>query len=476
MGRRRKKPITVEKVEITGIADKGRSVGRDAEGRVLFVDKAAPGDVVDVLVTKKRKGYLMGTPTVYHTYSEHRVEPFCEHFGTCGGCKWQHLHYEVQAREKEQVVRNALSRIGRVEVEKFYPILAASETQYYRNKMEFAFSNKRWLSPEELNREDISNEANVLGFHPMGAFDKVIDVHHCWLQGTPSNELRNAMREIAKEQQLEFFDVRAQRGFLRHMIVRTSSLGETLLLVSFYQDKPKERKAFLDAILERFPQLTTVVYTINAKQNDFLLDLDMHTYHGKGYIEEELGHVRFRVGPKSFFQTNTRQAKTLYDVVVDFAGLDGTQNVYDLYTGVGSIALYVARDCKQVTGIEEIAAAIEDAKRNASLNGIENCTFYAGDVKDILSEEFIEKHGKPDLVITDPPRAGMHPKVVELFRELKAPRIVYVSCNPATQARDLQLLNDLYQVEKAQPVDMFPHTHHIENVVLLKLRDTSASA
>jgi 23S rRNA (uracil1939-C5)-methyltransferase len=439
MGRRRK-PITVEKVEITGIADKGRSVGRDSEGRVLFVEKAVPGDVVDVRVTKKKKGFLMGTAIHYHSRSEHRVEPFCNHFGTCGGCKWQHLHYEVQAREKERVVRDALSRIGRVEVAKFYPILAADRTQYYRNKMEFAFSNKRWLTPEELQNEAISNEVDVLGFHPMGAFDKVIDVHHCWLQGEPSNALRNRIRDIAKEQELEFFDVRAQKGFLRHMIVRTSSLGETLLLVSFYTDEEKRRKKFLDTVIEEFPQLTTVIYTINQKVNDFLLDLEMHTYHGKGFIEEQLGHVRFRVGPKSFFQTNTQQAQNLYDVVVDFAGLDGTQNVYDLYTGVGSIALYVARDCKHVTGIEEIEAAIDDARLNAELNSIENCTFYAGDVKDILTDSFTETHGKPDLVITDPPRAGMHPKVVEIFRELKAPRIVYVSCNPATQARDLQSL------------------------------------
>ena len=315
--------------------------------------------------------------------------------------------------------------------------------------MEFAFSNKRWLTVEELNQEEISNEQDVLGFHPQGAFDKIIDIEHCWLQGTPSNELRNAMREIAIAQELEFFDVRAQKGFLRHMIVRTSSLNQTLLIVSFYQDDRERRERYLDAVIEKFPEVTTVIYTINSKSNDYLLDLEMITYSGKGYIEEELGHVRFRVGPKSFFQTNSSQAVTLFDTVVKFAGLDGTQNVYDLYSGVGSIALYLAKYCKHVTGVEEIAAAIEDAKLNAQLNGIENSTFYAGDVKDILTDEFTERHGAPDLVITDPPRAGMHPKVIDIFRELKAPKIVYVSCNPATQARDLQLLSDLYRVRKS---------------------------
>ncbi|MCB0707463.1 MAG: 23S rRNA (uracil(1939)-C(5))-methyltransferase RlmD [Saprospiraceae bacterium] len=470
MGRQRR-PITLTEVTITGIADKGRAVGRDTEGRVVFVEKVVPGDVVDVRVTKKRKGYMMGFPIQFRSYSTDRVEPFCAHFGACGGCKWQNLSYEVQIDQKEQIVKNALERIAKVEIGEFFPILGAEETRYYRNKMEFAFSNKRWLTAEELNNDDVSNEQNVLGFHPQGAFDKIIDIEHCWLQGTPSNEIRNAIREIALEQKLEFFDVRAQKGFLRHMIVRTSSLGETLLLLSFYQEDEKKRKNFLDAVIKQFPEITTVIYTINSKANDFLLDLDMHTYSGKGYIEEALGHVRFRVGPKSFFQTNTRQASVLYDVVVKFAGLDGTQNVYDLYTGVGSIALYIAQHSKHVTGVEEIEAAIEDAKLNAQLNGIENTTFYAGDVKDILTNEFTEKHGKPDLVITDPPRAGMHPKVVEIFRELKAPKIVYVSCNPATQARDLQLLNDLYTVEMVQPVDMFPHTHHIENVALLKLRE-----
>ena len=469
MGRRRK-PILVKDVRITGIADKGRGIGRDPEGRVVFADNVAPGDLVDVLVKRKKKGVLMGTPTAYHELSEDRVEPFCKHYGACGGCKWQHLDYAKQASEKERVVRDALERIGKIEVGTFYPILAAADTTYYRNKMEYAFSNKRWLHPDELNDPNVSNLENVLGFHPPGAYDKIVNVDHCWLQPEPSNAIRNGLKEIALEQGLEFFDVKANSGYLRHVILRTTSIGEILMILSVFKNDSEKLNPYLDAILERFPEITSLVYCINPKLNDFLLDLDMHTYFGKGYVEEQLGHVRFKVGPKSFFQTNTKQAESLYDTVVRFAGLDGTQNVYDLYTGVGSIALYLAKDCKQVVGIEEIPAAIEDALINAELNGIDNCTFYAGDVKEILTESFAKKHGKPDLLVTDPPRAGMHPKVVEMLLQLEAPRMVYVSCNPSTQARDLNLLKGKYAVLKSQPVDMFPHTHHIENVVLLELK------
>jgi 23S rRNA (uracil1939-C5)-methyltransferase len=469
MGRRRKKPIFIENLELTGIADKGKTVGRDEQGRVVFVQHAAPGDVVDVRVLRKRKGFMQGVVTNFHKYSEDRVEPTCAHFGKCGGCKWQHLDYDAQLRHKELVVKNALQRIGKVEIAEELPILPALETTFYRNKMEFAFSNKRWLTREEIE-SDISNKEDVLGFHPQGAFDKVINIEKCWLQPDPSNQIRNKVREIAMEQQLPFFDAKANEGFLRHILIRTSSLGETMVILSIYEDDQDRIKPFLDAILESFPEITTLIYCINPKQNDFLLDLEMRTYHGKGYIEEELNHVRFKIGPKSFFQTNTQQACRLYDVVVDFADLQGHENVYDLYTGIGSIALYVAQNCKQVVGIEEVAAAIDDAKENAKLNGIGNAVFYAGDVKDILTTAFAEKHGKPDLLITDPPRAGMHPAVVQMLLELESPRIVYVSCNPATQARDLQLLSEKYQVLKSQPVDMFPHTHHIENVALLELK------
>ena len=466
---RRKKPKIYQDVHFTGIADKGRAVGRDAEGKVIFADGVAPGDIADVLVKRKKKGVLMGTAQEIKVLSPERVEPVCEHFGMCGVCKWQHLSYDAQAREKEKIVRDALSRIGKVEVEAFLPIRAAEQTTFYRNQLEFSFSNKRWLTREEIV-SDVSNKEDVLGFHRSGAFDKVIDINKCWLQPDPSNDLRNSIKEIALEQGLTFHDARAHAGFMRQVMFRITTEGEILVLFSFHEDNPKLYKPFMDAVIERFPQITTVCYCINTKVNDFLYDLDMHTYAGKGYVEERLGDVRFKVGPKSFFQTNTYQAKVLYDTVVEFADLKGTENVYDLYTGIGSIALYVAQACKQIVGIEEIPEAIADAEVNAKLNEISNAVFYAGDVKDILTSAFAEKHGKPDLLITDPPRAGMHPKVVEMLLELAAPRMVYVSCNPATQARDLQLLNEKYKVVKAQPVDMFPHTHHIENVALLELR------
>jgi 23S rRNA (uracil1939-C5)-methyltransferase len=468
MGRRKVKIL--EQVEITDIAEKGRGVGRDATGRVVFVKDTAPGDIVDVRVVKKKKGFMQGVPLQFHKYSEQRVEPFCEHYHQCGGCQWQHLAYETQVQYKENLVRNALQRIGKVEVDEFRPILAAKENRYYRNKLEFSFSNKRWLDAGQLNDESITNKVDVLGFHPPGAFDKVVDVTHCWLQPDPSNELRNGIREIAKEQGLPFFDARENVGFMRQVMFRITTLGQVLVVVSFGADDQEKRERFLDALLERFPNIHSLSYCINEKLNDFMFDLDMIPYHGPSFVQEQLGHVTFKVGPKSFFQTNTRQAKELYDVVAEFAGLDGTQTVYDLYTGVGSIALYLAKDARYVVGIEEIPEAIQDAEENALLNNIDNCKFYAGDVKDVLSPEFAQRHGSPDVVITDPPRAGMHAKAVEFLRQLRAPRIVYVSCNPATQARDLALLNDLYAVRKAQPVDLFPHTHHMENVVELELR------
>ena len=466
---RRKKPQLIPEVRFTGIADKGRAVGRTKDGKVIFAEGVVPGDLADVLVRRKKKGVLLGEAQTVHEYGNERAEPFCQHFWNCGGCKWQHLEYDAQAKYKEQVVRDTLERIGKVEVDQFFPIKAAEKTRYYRNKLEFSFSNKRWLQPEELNT-DISNEADVLGFHPAGAFDKVIDIEHCWLQPEPSNRLRNGIQELAIEQGLSFHDARAHEGFMRQVMFRITTMGEILVLLSFHREEPELYQPFMDAVLERFPEITTLCYCINAKKNDFMYDLDMHTYAGPGFVSEQLGELRFKVGPKSFFQTNTYQAAVLYDTVVDFAELQGTENVYDLYTGIGSIGLYLAKHCKQVVGIEEIPEAIADAEENAALNNIDNTVFYAGDVKDILSPAFAEQHGAPELLITDPPRAGMHPKVVELLLQLRAPRMVYVSCNPATQARDLQLLSPQYRVLKAQPVDMFPHTHHIENVVLLEAR------
>ena len=469
MGRKKKRRFIVPEIEFKGIADKGKSVGRDTEGRVIFAEKVAPGDVADVLVLKKKSGYLMGVPAQFHKYSEDRVEPFCEHYGVCGGCRWQHITYEAQLRHKEHQVQNVLQRIGKLDIQEFLPILGAEKTTYYRNKVEYTFSNKRWLTKEELN-SDVSNLEDVLGYHLPGAFDKILNINHCWLQDEPSNDLRNTVKAIAIEQKLSFFDARENVGFMRNIVIRLTDIGELLVIVSFHENDQEKIKRFLDAVLEKIPQITTLYYCINPKVNDFILDLDMIRYYGKGYIEEQLGHVRFRIGPKSFFQTNTSQAKRLYDVVVDVADLKGHENVYDLYTGLGSIALYIAQSCGQVVGIEEVKEAIDDAHINMELNGIDNAVFYAGDVKDILTPEFAQKHGKPDLLITDPPRAGMHHKVVEMLLQLEAPRIIYVSCNPATQARDLQGLSEKYQVLKAQPVDMFPHTHHTENVALLELK------
>jgi 23S rRNA (uracil1939-C5)-methyltransferase len=466
---RKKKDIVLTGVNMIGIADEGRCVGKTAEGQVVFASGAVPGDVADVLVTKKRKGHMLGRVQQIHSYSPDRLAPFCAHFGACGGCKWQHLDYAAQLRQKETVVRDALQRIAKVEVGEWQPILGSAESRFYRNKMEFAFSSRRWLAPDEMN-QGISNQSDVLGFHPAGGFDKVIDILECHLQADPSNEIRNAARAIGQEQELDFYNIKSHQGFLRTLLLRTSSLGETMVLVSFGEDDAEKRTAYLSELQRRCPQITSLLYCINTKFNDTIWDLPVETWHGEPYIEEMLGEVRFRIGPKSFFQTNTRQAKALYDVVAEFANLQGHENVYDLYTGIGSIGLYLARKCKQVVGIEEVAPAIDDAKINAQLNGIQQVKFYVGDVKNILTSEFAQVHGKPDVLITDPPRAGMHEDVANMLLELATPRVVYVSCNPATQARDLQRLSARYDVKKVRPVDMFPHTHHIESVALLELK------
>ncbi len=463
---RKKKQRILANVHFTGIADRGKVVGRDPEGIVTFVEGPVPGDVADVLVWRKRKGVFQGQVVAYHRFSEERTTPACAHFSLCGGCKWQHLKYDAQIRHKQEVVKNALQRIAKVDTSVMEPILGCDEIFYYRNKLEFSFSTKRWLTSAELNAQ-VSNKENVLGFHKAGAFDKLIDIQHCHLQGGLSNALRNRIKEIAFQQNLTFYDNREHTGFLRQMVVRTSELGETMLIMGFGYDDAPLREKFLDAVIKSFPELTTVVYTINTKVNDYLFDLEMVTYSGKGYVLEKLGDLTYKVGPKSFFQTNARQGAKLYGIAKEFAGLTGAENVYDLYTGTGSIALFVADQCKQVVGIEEIAPAIEDARENAQSNGIDNVVFYAGDVKDVLTESFAQKHGRPDVLITDPPRAGMHPKVIEFLLELGAPKIVYVSCNPATQARDIALLGEKYRLVRSRAVDMFPHTHHIENVALL---------
>ena len=466
---RRRKPFLAEKVTITGLAERGKGVGKTEDGKVLFVTGVAPGDVVDILAKRKKKGVYEGQVQKIHEYSTVRAKPFCSHFGICGGCKLQHIQYEEQGKIKQLEVENALKRIGKVEVQDIQPIVAAQAQRYYRNKLEFSFSAKRWLTAEEINT-DISNRENVLGFHPGNAFDKVVNLDHCYLQYEPSNEIRNTIRTIAIEQDLTFYDAYQQVGFLRQLMVRITSLGEVMLIVSVLNQEPKKLPALLDAIIQRLPMVTSLYYCINNKKNDYMYDLDMVHYHGKEEVTDQLGDIQFKIGPKSFFQTNTQQAELLYQTIIDFADFQGTENVYDLYTGIGSIALFIAKYCKQVVGIEEIAAAIEDAKANAQRNDINNTVFYAGDVRKILTNEFAQQHGKPDLLITDPPRAGMHPKVVQVLLQLAAPKLIYVSCKPSTQARDLQILSEKYEVLKSRAVDMFPHTPHIENVVLLKLK------
>jgi 23S rRNA (uracil1939-C5)-methyltransferase len=470
-----KKKITLMGVQVHGMADRGKGVGRSPEGLTVFVEGAVPGDVVDVRVQKKKSGFAEGVVETLVTPSPDRREAFCAHFDLCGGCKWQNLDYEAQLRHKQDVVEAALVRIGKVEIGEFQPILGAPETTYYRNKLEFGFSNKRWLTTAEKLHQEAHPDLDPstwygLGFHKAGFFDKVIDIQHCWLQPEPSNEIRNVCREIAAEQGLSYYDLRLHKGFLRTLMVRRCTTGETMLLFSFAEADGEKIERFLEAVLVRFPALTTVLYCVNKKLNDSVFDQDMITWHGPGFVTETLGDLRFKIGPKSFFQTNSRQGKHLYDITAEFAGLTGTENVYDLYTGTGSIALYLARHCRHVVGIEEIPEAIADAEENKRLNGIENATFYAGDVKNVLSPEFAARHGRPDVVITDPPRAGMHEKAVQFLLDLAAPRIVYVSCNPASQARDLKQLSEKYATLKVRPVDMFPHTHHIENVALLELR------
>lgn len=464
-----RKHYILPEVPIHGIADRGKGVGRSADGMTVFVEGAVPGDVVDVFIQKKKKGFAEGVVERIVTPSKDRTAPFCTHFSVCGGCKWQNLDYEAQLLHKQKVVEDALFRIGKIEVAEMLPIAGAPETVYYRNKLEFGFSNRRWLTSDEIGKPDL-DAGHALGFHRAGFFDKIIDIQHCWLQGDPSNDIRNTCRNIALEQGLEFYDLRAHQGMLRNLMLRITTTGEVMLLVSFARDDQEAIKRYLGAVLAHFPGLTTIVYCINTKLNDTVFDQEMHNWHGKGFVVEQLGDLRFKIGPKSFFQTNSRQGKRLYDIAASFARLNGQENVYDLYTGTGSIALYLARHCRQVVGIEEIPEAIADAEENMRLNGIENATFYAGDVKAVLSPDFARRHGRPDVVITDPPRAGMHEKALRFLLELEAPRMVYVSCNPATQARDLQLLSEKYRVLKSQAVDMFPHTHHIENVVGMELR------
>lgn len=456
----------IEGVEITGVAAEGKSLAR-VDDMVVFIPYGAPGDIVDVKLDKKKKSYAEGHIVRMAKPSELRTEPFCEHFGVCGGCKWQHLPYEYQLQCKQQQVTDALERIAKVELPPVSPILGSERTLHYRNKLEFTFSNKMWLTYEQMQSGEEFSDRNALGFHIPGAFDKVLDIRRCWLQDDISNELRLFIRHYALERGYSFYDLRAQHGVMRTFMVRTTSTGELMLIVVFGEDNREAIEDVMAAIGGRFPQITSLLYVVNLKVNDTIGDQEIHCYRGRDYIEEEMEGLRFRIGPKSFYQTNSRQAYELYKVARSFAQLTGEECVYDLYTGTGTIANFVARQARKVVGIEYVPEAIEDARLNSRVNGIDNTIFFAGDMKDVLTADFIAEHGKPDVMIVDPPRAGMHGDVVNVILEAEPRRIVYVSCNPATQARDLALLDAKYRVAAVQPVDMFPHTHHVENVVLL---------
>ena len=467
MGRRsrNKKPL-YEQLTILDIAAEGKAIAK-VNDVVIFVPQAIPGDVVDVQVTKKRKNYSEGRIVKFHEYSSERIEPFCEHFGVCGGCKWQHLPYQKQLYYKQKQVTDQLSRIGKVELPEIFPIVGSEKSTYYRNKLEYTFSNKRWLTVNEVASEANISNNNALGFHIPGLFDKVVDINKCWLQNDPSNEIRNEIREYALKNGLDFFDIKEQKGFLRNIIIRTSTTGEVMVIISFFKEDAEKRVLLLEMVAEKFPHITSLMYVINTKGNDTILDQNVIVFKGKDHIYEEMEGLRFKIGPKSFYQTNSEQAYELYKITRNFAQLNGNEVVYDLYTGTGTIANFVARSAKKVVGIEYVPEAIDDAKVNSSLNNISNTLFFAGDMKQVLNDEFISLHGNPDVIITDPPRAGMDAAVVETILNASPKRIVYVSCNPATQARDLLLLDAKYKVKKVQPVDMFPHTHHVENVVLL---------
>jgi len=463
----RKKEI-IPGATIEDVAAEGKSIAR-VNDKVVFVDYAAPGDVADLLITKKKKNYNEATAIRFHQYSTLRAEPFCPHYGVCGGCKWQHLDYDAQLDLKRKQVIDSLERIAKVAFPEVPPVIRAHKTRYYRNKLEFTFSNRKWLTREQVDSgEDI--DRNALGFHLPGRFDRVLDIEQCFLQEEPSNEIRLALKRFAIENRLEFYDVLAHTGFLRNLVIRIASTGEIMVIVQAAQNNRELIGKTMDFLAEKFPGISSLYYVVNEKKNDSYFDLEPVLYRGKPDIVEKLEDLEFRIGPKTFFQTNSEQALKLYSKTREFAALSGSEVVYDLYTGAGSIANFVARQAKKVVGVESVAEAVDDAAVNSQANGISNTVFVAGDASEILTGEFTEAHGKPDVVIADPPRAGMHKDVVERLLLLEPARIVYVSCNPATQARDAALLDQKYEIAAVQPVDMFPHTHHVENILLFKRR------
>ena len=471
---RKKKPFPVlENITITDVAAEGKALTRVGE-MVVFVPFAVPGDIVDLQIKKKKHSYCEAEVVRFIKYSNVRATPKCEHFGVCGGCKWQNLPYEEQLKAKQKQVYDQLRRIGKVELPEFQPIMGSVKTFEYRNKLEFGCCNKRWLTKDQVASGFKYDNMNGIGFHITGAFDKILPIKKCWLMDDTHNQIRNAIRDYAFENNLNFFDLRGQKGLLRDIIIRNSNTGEWMVIVQFHYDQEgdeQKAKALLQHVADRFPQITALMYVNNQKCNDTIGDQDVMVFKGNDHIFETMEGLKFKVGPKSFYQTNTDQAYLLYKVTREFAQLTGEEIVYDLYTGTGTIANFVAHKAKKVIGIEYVPEAIEDAKVNSQVNGIENTSFFAGDMKDILTDDFIAEHGRPDIIITDPPRAGMHPDVISVIMKARPKRIVYVSCNPSTQARDLQLLDAEYKVVKVQPVDMFPHTPHVENVVLLELKN-----
>lgn len=467
--RKKQKNIVLENITVTDYAAEGKALVRH-EGKVIFVSGAIPGDRVNIRLSKNKKDWAEGKAIDILEPSPDRLEPFCKHFGTCGGCKWQMLPYEKQLAFKQQEAVQNLVRIGKIELPEVLPIVGSASTIHYRNKLEFTFSNKRYLTNAELNNENISAQQNALGYHAPGIFDKVIDIDECYLMDDVNNRIRNTVREIAVENNFSYYNIKEHTGWLRNIIIRYCSTGELMVNICINHEDEPNRLILLNSLLSKVPEISTLLYTINPKWNDSIYDLEPVVYHGKGYAIEKLEDFEFIISPKSFFQTNTRQAEQLYSITRAFAGLTGTETVYDLYCGTGSIGIFLSKQAKKIIGVEVIEDAIEDARKNAALNNIHHATFFAGDVIKICNDEFFEQHGRPDVIITDPPRAGMHEKLVIKLLEMEAPKIVYVSCNTATQARDLSLLSEKYKVMKVQPVDMFPHTHHIESVVLLTLK------
>lgn len=469
MGRKKTKPF-FENIEVIDAGAKGKSIAKAPDGKVIFIKNAVPGDVVNIQTTKKRSSYYEGDATTILTASDKRVTAKCEHFGTCGGCKWQEMGYEHQLFYKQQEVTNNLTRIGKIELPEITPILGSEKQYYYRNKMEFSFSDSRWLSLDEIKSDVEITDRNALGFHIPGMWDKILDLNNCHLQAEPSNSIRLSVKNFAIKNNLSFFNTRNQEGLLRTLMLRTTSTGEIMVLVQFFKEDVTKRELLLNHIKDAFPEVTSLQYVINSKGNDTIYDQEVICFHGKDHIEEEMEGLRFKINAKSFYQTNSEQAYELYKITRNFAGLTGEELVYDLYTGTGTIAQFVSREAKKVIGVESVPEAIKDAKINAQNNNIENTEFYVGDMKKVFTAGFVDQHGTPDVIITDPPRDGMHKDVVAQLLNIKAKKIVYVSCNSATQARDLALLDDLYKVTKTQAVDMFPQTHHVENVVLLELK------